>query len=177
MISTSTGPSAVQTKHTRNWSLVAWRRPQVTQIAGGVEVAQFFSAPPGQISRKAFATFAIEDGLSGPVPEVSDHTRCRSLNDRAVKVSVSINDTGPIAVVSVKQLIVRGSAETASHSRRGAASSTTKGSAAPQGPTSMAAHFLTSMPSSGVSASRLGRQNSNLGTAESKSALSPYISM
>jgi plasmid stabilization system protein ParE len=71
----------------QRFKTVAWRRPQVAEIARSVEVAQFPARHLDQIGRKALGTFAIEDGLSGLVPEVSDHTRYVSSNDTAVKVS------------------------------------------------------------------------------------------
>jgi hypothetical protein len=87
----------------QRFKTVAWRRPQVSEIARGVEVAQFPTRHLDQIGRKALGTFAIEDDLSGLVPEVSDHARYVSLNDTVVKVGVSIDDTRCAAVVSVKQ--------------------------------------------------------------------------
>ena len=42
---------------------VAWRRPQVTKIGRGVEVAQFPARHLDQIGRTALRTFAVEDGF------------------------------------------------------------------------------------------------------------------
>ena len=53
---------------------VAWRRPQVAEIARGVEVAQFQSRHLDQISRKALRIFAVEDSLGGLISEAPDHT-------------------------------------------------------------------------------------------------------
>src|SRR6266849_6220990 len=72
---------------------VAWRRPQVAEIARGAEVAQFPARHLDQIGRKALRTFAVEDGFGGLVPEAPDHRQCVSFNDTAIKVRVSINDT------------------------------------------------------------------------------------
>src|SRR5262249_31082746 len=56
---------------------VARRRPQVGEIASGVEVAQLPARHLDQIDRKAFRTLAVEDGLGGLVAEASDHeARC-----------------------------------------------------------------------------------------------------
>ena len=63
---------------------VAWRRPQVTEIARGVEVAQFPACRLDQIRREALRTFAVEDGLGALVPEAPDHKRSVSFNDTDV---------------------------------------------------------------------------------------------
>src|SRR5437016_2904028 len=52
---------------------VAWRRPQVAEIARGVEVTQFPARHLDQIGRKALRAFAVEDGFGGLVPEAPDH--------------------------------------------------------------------------------------------------------
>jgi hypothetical protein len=67
---------------------VAWRRPQVAEIARGVEVAQFPARHLDQIGRKALRTFAVEDGFGGLSPEAPDHRQCVSFNDTDVKVRV-----------------------------------------------------------------------------------------
>src|SRR6266545_1157509 len=72
---------------------VARRRPQVAEIASGVEVAQFPTRYPDQIGRKALRTFAVEHGLGGLIPEAPDHKRDVSLDDTIVNACVSINDT------------------------------------------------------------------------------------
>ena len=72
---------------------VAWRRPQVAEIARGIKVAQFSARHLDQIDRKALRTFAVAYGFGGLVPEAPDHGQCVSFNDTAVKVRVSINDT------------------------------------------------------------------------------------
>jgi hypothetical protein len=72
---------------------VAWRRPQVAEIARGVEIAQLSARYLDQIGRKALRTFAVEDGFSGLIPEAPDHRQRVSLNDTDVKTQVSINDT------------------------------------------------------------------------------------
>jgi hypothetical protein len=38
---------------------VAWRRPQVAKVAGGVEVAQFPARHLDQVGRKAFRAFTV----------------------------------------------------------------------------------------------------------------------
>src|SRR5262249_22386128 len=63
----------------------AWRRPQVAEIARGVEVAQFPARHVDQIGRKALRTLTVEDGFGGPVPEAPDHGRYVSFNDTRVK--------------------------------------------------------------------------------------------
>src|SRR5215468_9211045 len=60
---------------------IAWRRPQVAEIARGVEVAQFPARHFDQIGGKALRTFAAEDGFGGAVPEASDHGQLVSLID------------------------------------------------------------------------------------------------
>ena len=63
---------------------IAWRRPQVAEIARRVEIAQFAARHPDQIGRKALRSLAVEDGLGGPVSEAPDHSRFVSLNDTIV---------------------------------------------------------------------------------------------
>jgi hypothetical protein len=71
--------------HTRNWSLirsmplaiqrlktVAWRRPQVAQIAGGIKVSQFPARHLYQIGRKTLRAFAVENHFGDLVPETPD---------------------------------------------------------------------------------------------------------
>jgi hypothetical protein len=65
---------------------VAWRRPQVAENVRGVEVAQFPARHLDQIGRKALPTFAVEDGLGGPVPKAPDQEQGVSFNDTAVKI-------------------------------------------------------------------------------------------
>jgi len=72
---------------------VAWRRPQVPEITRGIEVAQFPARSLDQISRKAFRSFAGEDGLGDLIPKAPNHKWVVSLNDTDVKDRVSINDT------------------------------------------------------------------------------------
>ncbi len=60
---------------------VAWRRPQVAEIARGVEVAQFPARRLDQVGRKALWTLAIEDRFGGLVPEALDHQLLVSFND------------------------------------------------------------------------------------------------
>ena len=52
---------------------VAWRRPQIAEIARGVEVAQFPARHLDQVSRKAFRAFAVEDGFGRLATEAPDH--------------------------------------------------------------------------------------------------------
>jgi hypothetical protein len=54
---------------------VAWRRPQVAEIASGVEVAQLPARHLDQIGRKAFGTLAVENSLGCLVPEAPDYER------------------------------------------------------------------------------------------------------
>jgi hypothetical protein len=49
---------------------VAWRRPQVAEIARGTKVAQFPARHLDQIGRKALRTFAVEDSFGGLVPKL-----------------------------------------------------------------------------------------------------------
>src|SRR5580704_9996562 len=65
---------------------VAWRRPQVAEIARSVEVAQFPACHLDQIGRKALRTLAVEDSLGGLVPKAPDHRRCVSFSDTDVNV-------------------------------------------------------------------------------------------
>jgi hypothetical protein len=52
----------------QSFKTVAWRRPQVAEIARGV--AQFPARHLDQIGRKALRTFAVEDGFGGLVPDL-----------------------------------------------------------------------------------------------------------
>ena len=72
----------------QRFETVAWRRPQVAEIACGVEVAQFPARHLDQIGRKALRTFAVEDGFGGLIPEAPDHRQCVSMNDTVVKVRI-----------------------------------------------------------------------------------------
>src|SRR5581483_11704478 len=47
---------------------IAWRGPQVAELARGVEIAQFPARHLDQVSRKALWTFAVEDRFGGLVP-------------------------------------------------------------------------------------------------------------
>jgi hypothetical protein len=64
---------------------IAWRRPQIAEIARGVEVAQFPARRVHQIGRKALRTFAVGDSFGGFIPEAPDHTQFVSLNDTNAK--------------------------------------------------------------------------------------------
>src|SRR5215813_9404582 len=86
--------------------VIAWRRPQVAEIASGVEVAQFPARHLDQIGRKALWAFAIEDRLGGLIAEALDHKRYVSCNDTYVNARVSTNDTASATVASVRQLII-----------------------------------------------------------------------
>jgi hypothetical protein len=88
---------------------VAWRRPQVAEIARRVELAQFPARHLDQIGRKALGTFAIEDRLGGLVREVSDHQACVSLDDTDVNGRVSSNGTTPIWAGSYDQQATKAS--------------------------------------------------------------------
>jgi hypothetical protein len=74
---------------------VARRRPQIAEIARGVEVAQFPARHLDQIGRKALRTFAVEDGFGGLVPEAPDHRQCVSFNDTRQQPPVNM----PVVVV------------------------------------------------------------------------------
>ena len=80
---------------------VAWRRPQVPEIVSGIEVAQFPARNFDQVGWKALGSLAAEDCLGGLASEAPDHrSKFVPLNDTAVKVRVSSDDTGskPAAV-------------------------------------------------------------------------------
>jgi hypothetical protein len=64
---------------------IAGRRPQVAQIACGVEVPQFPTRWLDESGGKALRTLAVEDCLGGLIPEAPDHILWVSLNDTAVK--------------------------------------------------------------------------------------------
>ena len=64
---------------------IARRRPQIAEIAHGVEVAQFPARHIDQVGRKAFRALAIEDGFGRLVTEASDHEAFVSSNDTYVK--------------------------------------------------------------------------------------------
>ena len=88
---------------------VAWRRPQIAEIACGVEVAQFPARHVHQIGRKALRTFAVADGFGGFIPEAPDHAPLVSLSDTNVKSTYQsmIQDYGALNSASQCIGIVR----------------------------------------------------------------------
>jgi hypothetical protein len=66
---------------------IARRRPQVDQIARGMEVPQFATRYLHQIGWKAFGSIAVEDGSGKFVPEAPDHDFNVSLNDTSIKAA------------------------------------------------------------------------------------------
>ena len=80
----------------QDFKTIAWRRPQVAQVACGVEVAQLPSRRLDQISRKALRVFAVEDGLGGLIPEVLITRQDVSLNDTAVKFRAYDRQLAPL---------------------------------------------------------------------------------
>src|SRR5262245_1673932 len=72
---------------------VTWRGPQVSELAGGIEIAQFPPRHLDEIGWNALRTLPVEDGFGGPVPKAPDHRQYVSSHDTNVKADVSINDT------------------------------------------------------------------------------------
>jgi hypothetical protein len=74
---------------------VAGRRPQITEVARRIEVAQFPARCLEKIGREALRAFAIENGFGSFIPKVPDHEAYVSFDDTYVKSARIVSTHAP----------------------------------------------------------------------------------
>jgi len=77
----------------QRFEAIAGRRPQIAEIARGVEIARLPTRHLDQIGRKALRAFTVENGFAGLIPKVFDRKPTCITKRYMIQGGVSIADT------------------------------------------------------------------------------------